>query len=106
MATHVVLDGPPPGGRFIGIEQDDGAPVTLSKWIQRADGTWAAQTPFADLPARLPLGAPHPNKPYWACEEGRAGEPGRTEEPVGSEKGAFSDALKVLSALSPSRLRA
>ena len=39
----VVLDGPPGAvsGRFVEVEDEDGAGINFGRWVEREDGTWA-----------------------------------------------------------------
>jgi len=39
----VVFDGPPgpQSGRFVEVEDMNGASVSVGEWIERADGCWA-----------------------------------------------------------------
>lgn len=50
----IVFDGPPgpEAGRFIEVENADGASITFGRWLKRADGYWALRlTPSAvDMP--------------------------------------------------------
>jgi hypothetical protein len=38
----IVFDGPPSheSGRFVEVENDQGASIGLGEWVQRADGYW------------------------------------------------------------------
>ena len=39
----IVFDGPPghESGRFVEVEDENGASISIRKWLQRADGLWA-----------------------------------------------------------------
>lgn len=49
----VVFDGPPGHvpGRFIEVENDQGASVNVGEWIQRPDGYWVLRFTPADIKA-------------------------------------------------------
>lgn len=46
--VDIVFDGPPGpvAGRFVEVENEDGASVSIGEWIQRTDGYWAFRIPF------------------------------------------------------------
>jgi len=45
----IVFDGPPSheSGRFVEVENPDGASVNVGKWIDRKNGLWALRIPRA-----------------------------------------------------------
>ena len=42
MAINIVFDGPPAheAGRFVEVEDDAGASISVGQWIERPDGHW------------------------------------------------------------------
>lgn len=44
---NIIFDGPSAAvsGRFIEVEDDDGKSITVGKWVDRGDGTWALVIP-------------------------------------------------------------
>jgi hypothetical protein len=59
----VVFDGPPAhvSGRFVEVEDENGASVSVGEWIDRGNGLWALRIPRPAkhrATAQLP---PHPN---------------------------------------------
>ena len=40
---NIIFDGPPSheSGRFVEVETDDGAGISVGKWIDRKDGLWS-----------------------------------------------------------------
>jgi hypothetical protein len=49
-AINIVLDGPPgpEAGRFVEVETDGGASISIGEWIERPDGWWALR--ITELP--------------------------------------------------------
>jgi hypothetical protein len=49
MSLHIIFDGPPSheSGRFVEVENDDGASITIGRWEQRGD-LWALIIPYID----------------------------------------------------------
>ena len=48
----IVFDGPPgpEAGRFVEVENESGASISLGEWIERDDGFWALRIPdYAEL---------------------------------------------------------
>jgi len=47
----IVFDGPPAheSGRFIEVENPEGASVRVGEWIEREDGLWALRIPQAPV---------------------------------------------------------
>lgn len=46
----IVFDGPPgpESGRFVEVENDQGASISLGQWLQRPDGFWVLRFTAAD----------------------------------------------------------
>jgi len=48
----IVFDGPPgpEAGRFVEVEDESGASISLGEWVERDDGYWALRIPdYAEL---------------------------------------------------------
>ena len=45
--VDIVFDGPPGpvAGRFVEVEDESGASISIGEWIERADGFWALRVP-------------------------------------------------------------
>ncbi len=43
----IVFDGPPSheSGRFVEVEDESGASISLGEWVEREDGFWALRIP-------------------------------------------------------------
>jgi hypothetical protein len=50
----VVFDGPPghESGRFVEVEDESGASISVGEWVERPDGLWALRIPRGVLPWR------------------------------------------------------
>lgn len=48
--VDIVFDGPPgpTAGRFVEVENERGASISVGEWIERADGYWALRIPASD----------------------------------------------------------
>lgn len=46
----IVFDGPPSheSGRFVEVEDANGASIRVGEWVERSDGYWALRLPHAD----------------------------------------------------------
>ncbi len=50
--VDIVFDGPPgpDAGRFVEVENESGASISLGEWVERDDGFWALRIPdYAEL---------------------------------------------------------
>lgn len=50
--VEIVFDGPPEAvsGRFVEVENPQGASISIGEWIDRGDGFWALRIPYAASP--------------------------------------------------------
>lgn len=46
--VRIVFDGPPSheSGRFVEVEDDEGASISIGEWVERPDGCWELQLPI------------------------------------------------------------
>lgn len=46
----IVFDGPPGpvAGRFVEVEDENGASISVGEWIERDDGFWVLRIPVGD----------------------------------------------------------
>ncbi len=51
----IVFDGPPGpvAGRFVEVENEDGASISIGAWIERGDGFWVLRIPTTDKLVRV-----------------------------------------------------
>jgi hypothetical protein len=51
---HIVFDGPPGpvAGRFVEVENEDGASILVGEWVEMSDGCWHLVIPMVELDRR------------------------------------------------------
>lgn len=94
-AINIVFDGPPGAvpGRFVEVEDDTGASVSVGQWINRPDDTWVLRIETPSLTSSVHHEHTHPQ---WGVEQvGWIGQSGRVyglhdEAGLRSEPGSFS----------------
>lgn len=59
---EIVFDGPPEAvsGRFVEVENPQGASISVGEWIDRGDGFWALRIPYPSSPV-----VPAPTETEW-----------------------------------------
>lgn len=65
---EIVFDGPPEAvsGRFVEVENPQGASISVGEWIDRGDGFWALRIPYPSSPV---VPAPTETGPWQRIED-------------------------------------
>ncbi|QIP39681.1 hypothetical protein G9444_2437 [Rhodococcus erythropolis] len=81
---EIVFDGPPEAvsGRFVEVENPQGASISVGEWIDRGDGFWALRIPYPSSPV-----VPAPTESEWKrIEDVPVGVPFKDREGSGLVK--------------------